>query len=402
MFEEICLTCSKHLSDDSRAYCSDDCESRDACNSPSISSASSALSSPYLDYTTGGEVPALVSSALGTALSSFQKRDRYSTSSSSTSSVSWSVFTDAEDDELAAGIDDDFVYEGDSVEAGIDASIRSLGSHHSSKLSSLMYARRPSATNHRSLIPLLHRRTSSGSSFGRVPAFNEDDVDFAHQAPPQSYHEQACSGREREKDKSTITSKSKKSRNRASLPAYFSLLQIGSPQQSPPLPSSGNTVNLSSQPSPPTPTLASLLVASSPRSGLEATPRGRRPEPESLRRSPSRSGSRMRHNTVVLRPCGRQDSRSSVGQVFGWTCAPLPRGRPAVRRNSSPLPKMLVSMDEFEDPGLIIGPASHVDGRRGRYRTQELTGDGSGAPGFGNGRSGLRERKRAAVAGSRW
>jgi hypothetical protein len=331
-------------------------------------------------------------------LSSFQKRDRYSTSSSSTSSVSWSVFTDTEDDELAVGIDEDILYEGDSVEAGTDASVRSLGSH---KLSSLMYARRPSATNHRSLIPLLHRRTSSGSS-GRVPAFNEDDIDFVHDAPPQSYHDQAGSGRERQKDKSTITSKSKKSRNRASLPAYFSLLQIGSPQQSPSHPSSGNTVNLSTQPSPPTPTLASLLVASGSRSTLEATPRGRRREPETLRRSLSRSSSRIRRATVVLRPSGRQDSRSSVEQVFGWTCAPLSRGRPAARRNSSPLPKMLVSMEEFEDPALIVGPASHVNGRRGRYRTQELAGDGSNAPGFGNGRSGLRERERGAAAGGRW
>ncbi|KIJ69068.1 hypothetical protein HYDPIDRAFT_105638 [Hydnomerulius pinastri MD-312] len=411
MFEEICLTCSKHLSDDGRAYCSDECESRDTYNSPSISSASSPLSSPYLDYTMGGEVPALVPSALGTALCNFQKRDRQSTSSSSTSSVSWSVFTDAEEDDAAVGIDEDFGYEGDSVDsnvAGIDASIRSMGSHHSSKSSSLMYTRRPSTTNHRSLIPLLHRRTSSsGSSFGQAPSSTDDDADFAYEAPPQSYHEEASSERERERHKLTVTSKTKKSRNRASLPAYFSLLHISSPQRSPPLSSSsGNTVNLNSQPSPPTPKLASLLAASGLRSTLEATPRGRRREPEALRRSRSRSQSRSRtrHNTVVPGPHGRQDSRSSVEQVFDWSCAPVGRGRPAVRRNSSPLPKMMLSMQEFEDPALIAGPASHANERRGRYRTQELDGRGSSrdAPGFGNGRSGLRERERGAEGAGRW
>ncbi|KAF8844874.1 hypothetical protein BDN67DRAFT_893924 [Paxillus ammoniavirescens] len=393
MFEEICLTCSKHLSDDSRAYCSDECESRDAYNSPSISSASSALSSPYLDYTMGGEIPALLPSALGTALSTFQKRVRYSTSSSSTSSASWSVFTEAEDDEPAVGIDEDFGYEGDSMETGIDASMRSLGPHHSSKVSGLMYTRRPSATNHRSLIPLLHRRTSSGSSSGQVPSSIEDDVEFACEAPPQSFHEQACSARAREKNKLTITSKTKRTRNRASLPAYFSLLQINSPQRSPPHPSSANSVDLDSQPSPPTPKIASLLAMSGLRSSLEATPRGRRREPETSRHSHSRSRSHSRM---------RQGLRSSVEQVFDWSRAPMSRGRPAVRRNSSPLPKMMVSMEEFEDPALIAGPASHVNQRRGRYRTHELQGRGSSrdAPGYGNGRSGLKERER--VAGGHW
>lgn len=91
-----------------------------------------------------------------------------------------------------------------------------------------------------------------------------------------------------------------------------------------------------------------------------------------------------------------QDSRGSVEQVFDWSCAPLSRGRPTARRNSSPLPKMVLGMQEFEDPALVA-PVAHNE-RRGRYRTHELEGRGTSrdAPGFGNGRSGLRERERTA------
>ncbi|KAG8217593.1 hypothetical protein J3R82DRAFT_5744 [Butyriboletus roseoflavus] len=397
MFEEICLTCSRQLPDDSRAYCSDECEALDVHNSPSISSASSALSSPHIDLTFGGEVPALMPSALGNALSNFRKRDRYSTSSSS-SSVSWSVFTDAEDDEPVVGIDDDSGYEADSVEGGVDPSIRSIASHHSAKPSSLMYTRRPSATNHHSMIPLLHRRTVSSSSLGHIPPPTDDELDSVHEASHQSRHELPISAREPEKDKSTFTSKTKKSRNRASLPAYFSLLQISSPQRSQVLPPSANTANHNPRPSPPTPKLASLLTASGLRSTLESTPRGRRREPEPLQYTNFSSHSRSRTRQSIMAPDSRgcQDGRGSVEQVFDWSCAPLSRGRPTARRNSSPLPKMVLCMQEFEDPALVA-PVAHSE-RRGRYRTHELEGRGSSqdAPGFGNGRSGLRERERTA------
>jgi hypothetical protein len=394
MFEEICLTCSRQLPDDSRAYCSDECEALDVHNSPSISSASSALSSPHLDHALGGEVPALMPSALGNALSNFRKRDRYSTSSSS-SSVAWSVFTDAEDDEPVVGIDDDSGYEGDSLEGGIDPSIRSIGSHHSAKPSSLMYTRRPSATNHHSMIPLLHRRTSSSSSLGHVPSPTDDELDFGHETSHRNRRALPILSREPEKDKSTLTSKTKKSRNRASLPAYFSLLQISSPQRSHVLPPSGNIVDHNPRPSPPTPKLASLLTASGLRSALESTPRGRRRESEASQDADSRSRSRTRQSALAP----SQDSRGSVEQVFDWSCAPLPRGRPTARRNSSPLPKMALCMQEFEDPALVA-PAAHNE-RRGRYRIHELQGRGSSrdAPGFGSGRSGLRERERTA---GRW
>ncbi|KAG9318565.1 hypothetical protein JVU11DRAFT_657 [Chiua virens] len=398
MFEEICLTCSRQLPDDSRAYCSDECEALDVHNSPSISSASSALSSPHIDHTHGGEVPPLMPSALGSALSSFRKRDRYSTSSSS-SSVSWSLFTDAEDDEPVVGIDDDSGCEVDSVEGSIDPCIRSVSSHYSAKSSGLMYTRRPSATNHHSMIPLLHRRTSSTSSLGQVPSPPEDELDLVHEASHPSRHELPVLARELDMTTSTITSKTK-SRNRASLPAYFSLLQMNSPQRSQVTPSSGNTISHNPRPSPPTPKLASLLSASGLRSTLESTPRGRRRDPEPPQYADSRSRSRSRTRQGTMAPSrGRHDSRGSVEQVFDWSCAPLARGRPTARRNSSPLPKMVLSMQEFEDPALIA-PAAHNE-RRGRYRTHELEGRGSSrdAPGYGNGRSGLRERERTA---GRW
>lgn len=425
MFEEICLTCSKHLPDDryfppplpawssltfsfySRAYCSDECENLDMYNSPSISSASSALSSPYLDYAPGGEVPALMPSALGTALSNgFQKRGGHSVSSSSTSSASWSIFSDAEDEgHTSVGIEDDPPYEGDGLDVGVssDGFARSAAFLHPPKSSGLSYARQPSSTNNRSTIPLLHRRTSSTSSSGfrHVPSSAEGDADSMSDVP-RSFHEEKPS----EQDYNlTLTSKPKKSRNRASLPAYFSLLQVSSPQRSsPPLSSSsGNTVSLSARGSPPTPKLASLLAISALRPTGEATFRGRRRQPDMSRssRSDSRSRSRTRQQTLVPGPRERQDSRSSVEQVFDWTCAPLPRGRPSVRRNSSPLPKI---MSQFEEMPFVVSSINETRERRGRFKREELGGPSSrDAPGYGNGRSGLREREverqRAVAAG---
>ncbi|KAI6109723.1 hypothetical protein F5141DRAFT_1195932 [Pisolithus sp. B1] len=341
MFEEICLTCSRRLPDDGRAYCSDECEA-------------SALSSPYLDYAIGDDVPPLVPSALGSALSSLGKRDRYSTSSSSTSSASTTT--------APVSIGDNFSCDGERSDVPLEASSRFFGVPLPKK-SSLSYARRPSTTNRRSLIPLLHSRNPSNSSVAGTQnsSFVEenDDTILEH---------------DYEADKCTIGSKSRKSRNRASLPAYFSLLMINTPRRSPPLSSSsGNTIN--QQPSPPTPKLASLLAVSGLRSAVEATPRGRRREPglsRSRRRSQSRSRSRSQPFQAAASPQrGRQDSRSTVAPVFDWRCAPISRGR-ATRRNSSPLPKMMLSVQEFEDPALIAGPTSYLDEKRGRYRMHEL------------------------------
>ncbi|KAL4067712.1 hypothetical protein V8B97DRAFT_1941040 [Scleroderma yunnanense] len=402
MFEEICLTCSKRLPDDGRAYCSDECEAHDTFNSPALSTASSALSSPSLDCAMGDDVPALVPSALGSALSTFTKRDRYSASSSSTSSASWSVFSDADDDEALVSIGEDAGYDAERPDGPLDAFARFSGVHSSGKSSSLNYTRRPSATNHRSLIPTLHSRTPSMSSFTSIQNTSsaEDDLmESAHKAP-QSYCERPALDHEHETDKSTIGSKSRKSRNRASLPAYFSLLQVNAPRRSPPQSSPDSTVQ-TNQPSPPTPKLASLLAASGLRSAVEATPRGRPREPgvsRSRRRSQTRSRSRSRacQNSSAVMQRARQDSRSSVEPVFDWTCVPVSRGR-TVRRNSSPLPKMMLSMQEFEDPALIGGPISYLDERRGRYRTHEL--DSSTMRG---GQSDRKDRGEIRERGRRW
>lgn len=401
MFEEICLNCSKRLPDDGRAYCSDECEALDASNSPPISTTSSALSSPYLDYAIGDDVPPLVPSALGSVLSSLGKRDRYSTSSSSTSSASWSLFTDLEEDDVPVSIGDNFSCDGERSDVPLEASSRFFGVPLPTK-SRLNYARRPSTTNRRSLIPLLHSRNPSNSSVAGTQnsSFVEDndDVNCAHYTA-QSDNEKTALEQDHEADKCTIGSKSRKSRNRASLPAYFSLLMINTPRRSPPLSSSsGNTIN--QQPSPPTPKLASLLAVSGLRSAVEATPRGRRREPGSSRsrpRSPSRSRSRSQPLRAAVSPQrGRQDSRSTVTPVFDWRYAPISRGR-TTRRNSSPLPKMMLSVQEFEDPALIAGPTSYLDEKRGRYRMHEL--DSTSERG-GPARFDPRERGRAIA--SKW
>lgn len=374
MFEEICLTCSKRLPDDGRAYCSDECEALDASNSPPISTASSALSSPYLDYAIGDDVPPLVPSALGSALSSLGKRGRYSTSSSSTSSASWSLYTDLDEDDAPVSIGDGFSYDGERPDVPLEAS-RFFGVPLPAK-SSLNYTRRPSTTNHHSLIPLLHSRNPSSSSVAATQNSSSLEEDVVVDCAHQSDNEKTTLEPDHEADKSTIGSKSRRSRNRASLPAYFSLLMINTPRRSPPLSSSsGNTINVNQQPSPPTPRLASLLAVSSLRSAVEATPRGRRREPalsRSRRRSQSRSRSRSQAYQAAVSPRrGRQDSRSTLAPLFDWTCAPISRGR-TMRRNSSPLPKMMPSTQEFEDPALIAGPVSYLDEKRGRYRMHEL------------------------------
>jgi hypothetical protein len=423
------LVCGKHLQDDgyvlhlllpnriitssrsSRAYCGDECEGVDI-TSPSLSSASSAFSSPHMEFALGGDVPALVPSALGSALSSCQARDRYFLSSSSTSS-SWSV-TDDEDDAAVLRAEDGYGSDAHSMQEGGSKSLNYL------LPSGLSYARRPSGTNTRATVPLLHRRTSSGSSSSRAPqdasapsihsssdddddavsgvSFSREDFDKTH--GPSSWAN----------EKVTVTAtKQKRSRNRASLPAYFSLLQMNpsNPRSSPLSSSSGHTAI---RDSPPTPkiglsdlTSRLSLQAGGPQTAIEVTPRGRRRVPGTSRGggdSHSKSRSRSRNNiphsppqvSNLLRP--RHDSKCSVEQVFDWSSESVNRGRPHLRRNSSPPPKMLIAN---------VGLESGSVGRRGRTRVEELEGlkQMPEAPGYGNGRSGLKSRERDGLFGSR-
>ncbi|KAJ7157014.1 hypothetical protein C8R43DRAFT_412598 [Mycena crocata] len=406
---DICLACGKDT--DGRAYCNVVCETGDI-TSPSLSSASSAFSSPHLQYAHGQDVPALVPSALGRALRAYTAHDRYSASSSSASSTSWSVATD-DDSEF-----DQLDFDGAPI--------------HPQALS---YARRPSGTNNRSTYPHLHRRTSSASSstnlclpqsapgeatFDRFLAPDDDDYvsdcDLVSEDPARPHTATITAG----------PAKARRKRNRASLPAYFSMLQIDSnpssaaaipPRASPISSSSGNT--LAARPSPPTPKLglmASLVAAHAPTSPTHhQTPRGRRRESAvSPRRRPSDSHSRSPS------PARRRDSNDKVAD---WSSGLAPRGR-AVRRNSSPPAKMLGSPRFMDAPPLLVadlappvrpfaqpltdrsrsgrsGSGSGSRARtRGRARVEELDGPRSPErPGFGHGRSGLVGRARRGAEG---
>jgi hypothetical protein len=411
----ISITLSPFSPSHSKTYCSEDCQNIDS-SSPSMSSASSALSSPHLDGTIGGDVPPLMPSALGSALRKYTHSRNHRSVSSSASSASWSVCTDDDHDGSAlatpyeSGFHDsvDSLYEGSSKSAQV----------YSTKQSALSYARRPSGTNNRSTVPQLHKRTSS------------EHVHGPRSAPLQSYLSTDDDGISSDfgfssRDESdtefhptkAASSKPKRNRNRASLPSYFSLLQMTSPsteKQPPPIASSpGHTI---ARPSPPTPKLPLTALATGlSRStstvitgSIHSTPRGRRRVPADFRASSgSSSRSRSRSRTFSRKvpesspQCmrSRLDSRASVEQVFDWSSMPEPpRGRPAVRRNSSPPPKMLLSAVALQGHCCAsandeaLGPACRK--YRGRMRLEGFPD--AGAPGLGLGRSGLLDRERRA------
>jgi hypothetical protein len=432
MFHEACMNCGKVLDDDAQIYCSDECSYLDGA-SPSISSSSSALSSPHIDYAMGGEVPALVPSALGSALSSYKGSNRYSVSSSSASSISWSGLTD-EEDNISVGVQDEssnYLGSSDAQSSIYEGSTKSSSLIHvpkSSRSSALSYARRPSTTNHRSTIPQLHRRTSSSSSgFGEgipqsAPSVRSPNVDnyLTVGCDFKGEHDHYFSEADQEQEHATVSPKSKRSRNRASLPACFSLLQMSSPQRPSPI-----SPSIKSHASPPTPkmtlaaspaaiaskakSLMSVSTSSTLAAAVEATPRGRqrvagtsrssRRSQQSRSRSPSRNPSRPPQLNLQPERRGRLDSRSSVEKVFDWSSVAI-RGRPAVRRNSSPLPKMLLSKNDFDDSTSVVSGSERTRTRaRGRIAVDELEGSGFTveAPGFGIGRSGLLHRKREST-----
>ncbi|KAF9014053.1 hypothetical protein BDQ17DRAFT_1230489 [Cyathus striatus] len=420
MFEEVCLLCGKHLTEDGRAYCSDDCANTDT-TSPSISSSSSALSSPHLGYTAGGDVPALIPSLLGSALKDCKGRSYYSSSSSC---ASWSVLTDDEEDAEYNGASSECSFN-DGSESIYDGSSQSANYPYSLKPSALNYARRPSGTNNGSATyghpskhlcsdpSVPHSRGYPRSAPNHSRSSTEDESDFGSSSRDRfdtddlelqsDDYEESC------KPRSPAT-KARRNRNRASLPAYFSLLQMNSStnevRSSPLSSSSAQTV---ARLSPPTPKLANssaflqsgLSQAFSAASIIQTPLRGRRRVPGDSRSS-RRSGSshsrshsrRPRHEHCLA---AEEISESDIPS----------RGRTNVRRNSSPPPKMLLT--DVSDRGRallavrqaaeIVVERSQSSGfkTRGRARLDELEGGPKDAPGFGNGRSGLvnRERERA-------
>jgi len=442
MFEDICIVCGRPLQDvgyapclssfnvvpnvkhflSSRAYCSDDCQTSDI-SSPSISSSSSARSSPNMSCAHGDEVPPLMPSALGSALKSYMGRNGYYVSSSSASSASWTLLTDDEDDEVihrfGSGSSDhdvsDGIYDGSSI-----------------SVSGLSYARRPSGTNNSSTVPHLHRRMCSDSSCRpvrgiprSVPIYShsladDDENYFDVGSLPEDALDTDDSDLLSEQDWYRMKPKyrgaktSKRSRNRASLPACFSLLQMTSSndnRSSPVLSSSGNTI---ARPSPPTPKLT--LDNTLSQVPFPPTPRGRRREAGNSRsrrsvNSPA-SGSRSSPRLVEHSFRSLTDLKGSTEQLFDRSSVPgFPhRGRATLRRNSSPLPKMYLGL---EDPALAFGAAlknaqeversesSNSRSRartRGRARVEDLGRDAhsTDAPGFGYGRSGLLDRERGS------
>ncbi|ESK84906.1 hypothetical protein Moror_14907 [Moniliophthora roreri MCA 2997] len=420
MFEERCIYCGGHLSDDSRAFCSDECRTQDAgLGSGNNSSSSSALSSPHLGYASGDpDVPALIPSTLGSALRGHHSR--YSVSSSSASSTSWSGLTDDEDEDGRHSIGSDSIYNDSADPASFDGNAKSTTiPGRPTYLTPLSYARRPSGTNNGSSVS---QRSSSGHvrsaprsapiHFRSHPSMDDDDSSDFGFSGRDEYEPGYPRTAPDEQHKSTIK-KAKRSRNRASLPAYFSLLQVSSTGPLPDHPASslsnssgGQTI---SKPSPPTPKLSLAGLAAYPSTAppsatLQSTPRGRKRDlaasrasrfAEHFSSSSSRSRSRSRSKPAV-------ETTPSVPQMFDWSSEQptFPRGRQAVRRNSSPPPKMILNMMAMEDFSSIpthrkVDSTGSRPPQRGRMRVEELDGVGgcSQAPGYGNGRSGLLDRE---------
>lgn len=275
--------------------------------------------------------------------------------------MSWSVTSDDEDDNAIVGSHDEDDSDVHSVhDNGSKPNARVQNSLRPSYLS---YARRPSGTNNRPTVPLLHRRISSCSNrlgASRSAPMSDDDGDLRIVQDDASQ----ASG-SRVKERTASPAKPKGNRPRASLPSYFSLLSMnGSCLNTRMMPLSGAADQVVA-PSPPTPKLGLPGLSGSirtPHPFTEATPRGRRREPgtsRSSRRSEhsasqSRSRPRSQHDSPQApQKCirTRLDSKSSVEKVFDWSSGPLARGRPSLRRNSSSPPKMLLpgrGLSEFE------------------------------------------------------
>lgn len=478
MYEDVCLQCGKLLTDgyishlffprpnvlspfpDRRAYCSYDCESLDA-TSPSISTASSNFPSPHLGFTMSPtpdrDIPALLPTALGGSGGPLQNYTRYRSINNQPAAIPrysalspWSSGQYTED-------------ENDHPDHApfYDPNEKHLSS------SGLNYARRPSSTNWHSTIPRprLTRASDSGAS---SPVRSSVGVPKSAPSiplsptPPSSGADDELSdgindkGRTLRANPSSPTTKTtspvpkssaSKRRNRASLPAYFSLLALTSSspgkQTSHRVPSTA-AINISrnmSKPSPHmktapstsavTPTTVHANQSDSSSSSLkEASLRGRAERGRSKHRglhsstSPgarkdSRNRSLLRSRTVVspsrsstavasVSPCPptsrrrHRDKRiESYEKVSDWVSTsidPEPRLRSKSRRYSN-------ESDESDDRNWRLRDTTPYDlgvngERRGRRKTNELDPppfDVNG-PGFGGGRSGLRDRERRGVA----
>ncbi|KAI0064570.1 hypothetical protein BV25DRAFT_1914277 [Artomyces pyxidatus] len=306
--EDCCLQCGKPVVEDGRIYCSQECQALDS----SSSTASSAFPSPALSpFTLSTDLPPLdLKHALSPA--------------SSTAYLMWD--DDDDDSPVVAAEHADETYTKASA-------LR------------LSYARRPSTTNNRSTIPLLHAHSSSTARSLPAAGLLQPQRPYHHHTHSQSTASTTSSDSDGPKPtlspaysrrshispltpasplpplsppttaQDTVTARK---RNRASLPAYFSLLAVTSPPASP------RSAHME-RPAPTTPRLARpeldsthAVAGGSPSSAPlfavdSAPPRGRRREHgSSRRRSPSRSRSRGRVNDSEMR------GRRRVEELDGW------------------------------------------------------------------------------------
>ncbi|KAH9928527.1 uncharacterized protein BXZ73DRAFT_90582 [Epithele typhae] len=430
MYEEVCLLCGRPVLADDRAYCSDECESQDVI-SPSISTTSSAHPSPFLRSNANvpphlAEVPALLPSALGRSFdASRTRRIRQSESSSSASSTSWSamdddVYDDSEPSPALYGPTTDDEYYGvhpTTSRTRRTSSVSTPGSGVSPGIPPEDYVDEDDASD----VPA----SAVSSSIHSSRRHSRKSADFGQMA--------ALDGDEHEEKEDTLTGKRR--RNRASLPAYFSLLVSTSttPRSHKTSALSMLSRSLHSSSSPPTPRVANPVLDTTAAFAVPQATRVSKTSPQatdsaargrskmrdldgrsSSRRSPTRSPrprARAHHSAQVR---ARLDSMEKVADWVAHSPVVVAGARVARplagRRNSSPPPlpkfeKMDINdttFDGFAVEDEMAGPVDDV--RRGRRRMNELDeapySAGRNAPGYGNGRSGLvsRERGRVGVA----
>lgn len=389
MFEEVCLTCGKPLVHDSwRAYCSDECLPSPI--SPSSSSvASSAYSSPTLFAThgKGGDIPPLPNGALGPSLHT-KYRGVYTTTSSS-SSTSWSADTDDED-----------------ALKGEDNGTTPSSFKHISQ-AGIYYTRRPSMTAHPST-PTFRTRSSYGPGVSNNGLYPQSAPHGSHVVRSSQKEGRKSSGNigndpnsstDPDADTLDCTVKDKRSRNRTSLPAYFSLMKMSGTRSREDMTHADKPIHRVSRPSSPVPTfshaMASPSTKGSPVSLITLT-RGRRreagPHRAAQQSSSSRSPSRTRYHVSA--------HQNSVEKVSEWTNTMIPAKHiKAYPRHGH----VVLSSDGMQrhvaDTSTVARRESPRRSSRGRAHVNELDGIGTteDAPGYGHGRSGLLSRERRTV-----
>jgi hypothetical protein len=400
----------------SRAYCSDECESLDSTSPAFSSAASSTFASPYLasaNARSNLDVPALVPSALG-------HRARYSISSAS--STAWSAVTEEDDRDL-------YVY----------SERHDMPSEDAKHQSGLFYARRPASTNQRSIVPTLHRHTSAASSSASSLGVSRGLPSPFYASTEDDTSSLCISELSLHEDEVSSAASAHRKAKRTSLPAYFSLLQGSSASSSsaratsPPsqpsharrAPSALHAISRSLHGSPTTPkvshaTAMSTNAPSAPEAHAEPRGRGRRRErdPEARSTSSRRSAARSPPRYLSSAAVSRRAHVDSVEKVAEWMVShsPATAAPHHARRNSSPhrKPKYEFVEDLTRRLHGCTGDSDADDDHercaredydrtvRGRRRVNELDeGVHPEAPGYGNGRSGLRARERGRAVAAR-